>query len=160
MGGSGDVERVRVVFFGCLLALGLSFCPSVAYASDGFFGGLEDLTGTRQVEQEQNAYEERYQEDYEPELREVETAPSRELSEDATTVDYINDTVDKFNQFNRGSTTVTLFSGIRWFLFGTAGANMAALMLLPAAGIVFMWWGVRKSKNMIMNAFRKGKASL
>lgn len=157
------MERIRAFVCGFLLVLGVLFCPSVAYASDGFLGGLQDLTGTRDLEQQSGGYEERYLEGYEPELREVETAPSRALPEDATTVDYVNSTVDEFNSIRWGgsnSTPVTLLGSLR--NFWGAGSNsyslaMREILVITPIGLVFMWWGVRKVKNMIMNGFRKGR---
>lgn len=145
---------------GLLLALGLFSFPVTARASDGFLGGLEDLAGTRQVETEQRGYEESYQEEYSPELREVEGTPDRALPEEATTVDYVNDTVNRFNQVNYGSQTRSWLSMIIMLLGGNGaqlGVNMKEALLLPAVGIVFMWWGVRKAKSIVMNGFRKGK---
>lgn len=39
---------------------------------------------------------------------------------------------------------------------------VAVLATLVGAGIglVFMWWGVRKAKNSLMSAFKKGKMSI
>lgn len=158
------MERVRVVVFGWLLALGLLFCPSVAYASDGFFGGLEDLTGTREVDGETD-YENDYVESYVPELREVDYGPVRALPEDATTVDYVNDTLDSFNQLSWSGfgSSRSLLRSLQIFLGnGTTGSYgiMRDLIVLPAIGVVFLWWGVRKAIRVVMTSWKKGKASL
>lgn len=147
------MERVRVVVFGCLVVLGVWLCPLPAYAADGFIGGLEDLTGTRDVEQV--SYEDRYQEGYEPDLTEPVSVTRRELDEDATTVDYINDTVDSFNSVTWPSSSQSLLVSIQ-----TLFTRFRENVFLFAAGIVFMWWGVRKTVRMIMSAFRKGSASV
>lgn len=162
-GGCRDVERVRNAVCGCALALGLLFCPSVALADDGFIGGLQDLVGLREVETQQIGYEQEFQEGYEPELREVDNKPVRALPEDASTVDYVNDTVDRFNKVKYASGSRDLLTMIVMTLGGNSqglGLAMKVSLIAVSIGLVFMWWGIRKSKNMIMTAFRKGKASL
>lgn len=157
------MERVRVVFFGCLLALGLLFCPSAAYASDGFLGGLEDLIGVREVEVTED-YEQEYSDEYEPQLRadpaDSSTNALTELTEDATTVDYVNVTLDEFNKVQVGSNRVELRRAIQYMLGHYSGWAMPTLLILPAASLVFMWWGVRKCIQLVISSFRKGSLNI
>lgn len=127
--------------------------PTRAYASDGFLGGLEDLTGTREVDVGQD-YEREFLESYEPELV-TETPQSRDGEVPLTLQQQIEQTV-------RNGMTIT-FDERDWvpgaYYYGAFRAVL--LIVVPVAVLlVFMWWGVRKSKNVVMRAFRKGKASI
>lgn len=144
--------------------------PCRAYASDGFLGGLQDLVGAREIESVED-YESEYQDAYDPQLRldppDPGTNTLTELDEDATTVDYVNSTLQSFNKSGYPSSVsssgYSLLEGLQFFLgfrqSGVSNANRTQL-IIPAAGIVFMWWGVRKSIKMIMSAFRKGSMNV
>lgn len=141
--------------------------PARAYAADGFIGGLQDLVGVREVEALN--YEEDYLRDYEGVTRadppEPGTNTLTDLGEDATTVDYVNDTVDKFNSVKVGSGSFTWLQAVQVILGNPSSANshggiLRQLYILPAIGLVFMWWGVRKSLKIVMSAFRKGSMNV
>lgn len=38
--------------------------------------------------------------------------------------------------------------------------EVLAVLVGAAIGLVFMWWGVRKTAKVLMSAFRKGKLSI
>lgn len=38
--------------------------------------------------------------------------------------------------------------------------EVLAVLVGAAVGLVFMWWGVRKTAKVLMSAFRKGKLSI
>lgn len=38
--------------------------------------------------------------------------------------------------------------------------EVLAVLTAAAVGLVFMWWGVRKTTKVLMTAFRKGKLSI
>lgn len=38
--------------------------------------------------------------------------------------------------------------------------EVLAVLVGAAIGLVFMWWGVRKTARVLMSAFRKGKLSI
>lgn len=138
--------------------------PARAYADDGFLGGLQDLVGAREVEGVQD-YESEYLDEYNPQLRadppDAGTNTLTELDEDSTTVDYVNGTLDEFNKLPWGSGTRFSWLQSVQLVFGARnGANVAAFYLIPAVGLVFMWWGVRKSVKMLMSGFRKGSMNI
>lgn len=142
------------------VALVLLACPSVALAEDGslfdsFSGGFSDtVSGEARLSESDPVRD--YE--YEPEVREVEF---REV-EETTTQSSIEQVTNSFNRLGWGeNTTVTLYSAVRLFLGGANSSISPVALFLPvAAGIVFMWWGVRKAIRVLMGAFRKGKASL
>lgn len=112
--------------------------------------------------------EQLYQYEYEPEYVEDNTVRSAPvLDENATTVDWVNSTFDSFNTVNldTGSsiakrdllTSVRVFTGTT--SFGGFTGMKEYVVMIPV-GIVFLYWGVRKSVRMIMKALRKGGASL
>ena len=153
------MERVRVVVFGCLLALGLSFCPSAAYASDGFLGGLEDLTGNREVEEVKP--EEQWNESYKPILK-VQNEDEAELPEyeDGDDIGPIGSVVDSVQYIPLYTSKVHIVDMVRYFL-GSSGAEAGGLPLVGYAAVLFfVWWGLRKSLRVMMAAFRKGKANV
>ena len=41
-----------------------------------------------------------------------------------------------------------------------AVVEVLAVLVGAAVGLVFMWWGVRKTAKVLMSAFRKGKLSI
>lgn len=42
----------------------------------------------------------------------------------------------------------------------SAVVEVLAVLVGAAVGLVFMWWGVRKTAKVLMSAFRKGKLSI
>lgn len=38
--------------------------------------------------------------------------------------------------------------------------EVLAVLVGAAIGLVFMWWGVRKTAKVLMSAFKKGKLSI
>lgn len=110
--------------------------------------------------------EQLYQYEYVPDLNEVESVPVvRAVPDDATTVDWVNNTLDSFNglQYASGNNKVLLVEGLRRF-FGNSG-NAGSLaqrneLILPAIGIVFMWWGVRKAIRVLFAALKNRRMSV
>lgn len=97
-------------------------------------------------------------EDYEP--QEVDlygTQNVRAFPEDPTVTDYVNNTVDSFNTVNVLGGNRNILSAIRWFL--TAGMGRGSIPTV-AVLLVFVWWGVRKSKSIIWTAYRTGRLNL
>lgn len=136
------------------LVLVVFICPSVALAN------VEDYETALMTP------EQLYQYEYEPDVKEVESTPVvRALPDEATTVDYVNSTLDSFNSVKVGSANMSWIDAVRAVLGNSASGSthsgqLRALYIIPAIGICFMWWGVRKSIKVINKAWRKGKASL
>lgn len=110
--------------------------------------------------------EQLYQYEYVPDVEVRESTPVvRALPEDATTTDYINETVNSFNSVPVSSqnSSYTLLNTLRWLVgsFGSSqGDAMRNMIIVPAIGVCFLWWGVRKAVRIVMASARKGKASL
>lgn len=143
------------------VALALLACPTVALAEDGslldsFTGGFTDTVSGEARETNENDPVRDYE--YEPEVREVQTREVEETSPQSS----IEQVTNSFNRLGWGeSSTVTLYSAVRLFLGGAnSSVSPVALFLPVAAGIVFMWWGVRKTIRILMSAFRSGRMSL
>ena len=146
---------------GLFVSLALFVCPSAALAEDASLidslaGGLSDtVTGeTRSVEDVDPVRD--YE--YEPVLREVETRAVEEES----TQSAIERVTNAFNRLNWGeSSSVTLFSALRLFLGGASSSVSPVALFLPvAAGLCFMWWGVRRAISMLMAAFTRGRMTV
>lgn len=157
---ASTIVLVSVYGIALILSVLIVATPSRAYASDGFLGGLQDLVGVRDVESVEGL-ESSYTSDYQPVFGvnppDAGTNTLTSLDEDATTVDYVNTTLDSFNRVKIGNSNSSLQNGIRWLLQSTADG--VQFVVIPA-GLVFMWWGVRKSIQIIMSGFRKGSMSI
>lgn len=135
--------------------------PSRAYASDGFLGGLQDLVGAREVESVQD-YESDYIKEYNPDLGAVEPLVRDVGSDDETvdllpTVDSVNTTVNDIYRKNWfGTSSRTWLASLQFLLTSVYYAGFIPL----AAGLVFMWWGVRKCIQVVMSGFRKGSLNV
>lgn len=110
--------------------------------------------------------EQLYQYEYVPEVEVRESTPVvRALPDDADTTDWINDTVNSFNVVPLGSSRMSMQQWLAAFLgVSSSGSThsgiLRAMYIVPAVGIVFMWWGVRKVVRIVMASARKGKTSL
>lgn len=110
--------------------------------------------------------EQLYQYEYEPvyvEDNSVRSAPV--LDENATTIDWVNSTVDSFNSVKVGSANMNFLDAVRAVLGNSSSGSthsgqLRALYLVPAVGMVFLYWGVRKAIRMLFAAFRKSRASV
>lgn len=158
---------MRRIWLAFLLVLSVGFSvPSVALADDGlidsFSGGLQTLVSPEsvKVEETDSTPESVYLDSYEPVLVEEPVRSSREYDEDSTTVDYINGTLDEFNKVTWASASYSWLDSVRMFIGARYGSSTPQLFLIPAVGIVFMWWGVRKAIRMIKGAWYKGHASV
>lgn len=152
------MARRLVVLYALVVTL---FCPVCAYADEGlgssFLNGLNTTVHPEQYENTDVSYERDFNESYEPVLIENTAPVVRALPNDATAVDYVNNTVDSFNSIPfETSYHLTLLNTAQWFMGMFTGPNQAIFMI-PAIGIVFLWWGVRKAIRMIMASFRKGR---
>lgn len=129
--------------------------PSVARADplDSFARGLSDLSGNGT--NEQVTPEQDFIDSYEPRLL-GESGTGVTEYEEGDNVGPINSVIDRVNHVQIGNSNSTLQNGVRWLLQSTVeGQQFVALV----AGIVFFWWGLRKSKQMVMTAFRSGRLS-
>lgn len=153
IGGCRNVERIKGLVCGLLLAVGLLLSPTLALADDGFVGGLQDLVGVRDIDNLGEPVE------TEPEskgesLRAV-PLPKPELPEDPEMIDYVKyfmETVNRVPTSANGSSGFSMLDEAAWFI---------RVIIVPiVVGIVFLWWGVRKSVRMIFSSFRKGSASV
>lgn len=66
-----------------------------------------------------------------------------------------------------GETTVitssawqTVLTALQAQLSVSTVVEVLAVLTAAAVGLVFMWWGVRKTTKVLMSAFRKGKLSI
>lgn len=108
--------------------------------------------------------EQLYQYEYVPDIEVRENAPVvRALPDNATTVDYVNDTLDQFNKVQLGSSYQDYLGMLRALLGNSGGGPTLTIMrtvMTTAIGVCFLWWGVRKAVRIVMVSARKGKASL
>lgn len=128
--------------------------PEYAYADEGFIGGLQDLVGAREVEGFED-YESRYTSEYQPVLRDVETDPVEEV----TTSDAIETVVNRANTVSWPSTDYSLLRSIV-NLLGSNTSSVRNVIVVTAVALVFMWWGVRKTLDVILSAYRRGRLKL
>lgn len=109
--------------------------------------------------------EQLYQYEYEPVILEEEEftvrAPAAEV-EEATTLDSIVQVAERAQRVNYNNTTVSLISATRQvFTSAQSGTGyQTTALVITAAGMCFLWWGVRKAVRIVMASARKGKASL
>lgn len=101
--------------------------------------------------------EQLYQYEYEPVYVEDNTVRSAPvLGQDASTVDWVNNTLDAFNSVPwYSSTRYDLFTSVKTLLGGNA--NYQALVLAVPIGIIFLYWSVRKGVRMLVTAWKKGR---
>lgn len=65
-----------------------------------------------------------------------------------------------------GSTVITstawqsVLTALQTQLSVSTVVEVLAVVTGAAVGLVFMWWGVRKTAKVLMAAFRKGKLSI
>lgn len=137
------------------VALAVLLAPSLAFADDGFIGGLQDLVGTREVEQSAVPPEQEFVDDYEPVYAPLRSGDETEIEEGGE----IQSVIGAVNAVPISGTNRSLLDSIIT-LFGRSSGTYGALFIIPAAGLVFVWWGVRKALKMIMAAFRRGRASV
>lgn len=140
------------------MVLGITL-PTTAWASDGeegttgFLAGLDTLVNPDSAREIENDPVRDYE--YEPDLRagEGETA---ELPEEGSEIQSV---IDAANTVSWGANNGrTLFNSVRYFLFQN-NSTKEWLLLIPA-GLVFMWWGIRKSVHMLFAAFRSGRMTV
>lgn len=134
--------------------------PRVSYAQEidylqSFTNGFETLKG--ETQNQTVTPEQDYNESYVPQEVILNSPTVRELPEDATTVDYVNNTVNAFNGNSWSGATGGLLGDVRTFLLNP---TMQGNFLIPAVSLVFVWWGVRKTKSIIWTAFRTGRLNL
>lgn len=146
--------RIRwPVFVALALAL---LAPSPALADEvnpieGFTGGVEDLFSAEAREVESDP------------VRDYEYEPILRAGEDATTAlpeegQEIQSVVGAVNTVTwGGGVGRSLLDSIR-YLMGTNATGKEIFVIGPI-GLVFMWWGIRKTRNIIMNAWR-GRATV
>ena len=158
------MKLCRVFVF---MTLALLMVPRVALAEDvsyigSFASGFETLLG--RGENEQVTPERDYIESYEP--REVDDLPPLRAPSANTELDSmggIQQVVDRTNRIEWGTAgNPSLVRTLAYFLGNTGAGHsgeMRNMLILPAIGLCFMWWGVRKGLRMIFAAFRKGKAT-
>lgn len=159
---------MRRIWLALLLVLSVGFSvPSVALADDGlidsFSGGLQTLVSPESVKVEETAStpESVYVDSYEPVLVE-ELVRSEEIQE-LDGMGGIRQVVNQANRVGWGTNNITLRSAASLFLGSASNGSsldMRNMFLLPAVGICFMWWGVRKVVRMIKSAWYKGHASV
>lgn len=147
-----------------VLALLVVFArPKVSYAQEidylqSFGSGLQTLTG--ETQNEQVTPEKDFMQEYQPKVQEVQLRTEPTEGEELTQVEQISGvadawfTIPAFSQ-NMGPIQY-IVTVLMAFMSGSAGGRLVA----TAAGLVFLWWGVRKSKNIIMAAFRSGRLNL
>lgn len=134
--------------------------PGIAQAETdilgGFTSGVSDFVSPSN-EQVIVTPEKDYIDSYEPIFIEENSARLKVLPDNANTIDYVNNTVDSFNDIRwQGQQSGSILQTVRRFFLYQQG-----LLLLEAAiGIVFVYWGLRKVIRMIMSAWRKGHASI
>lgn len=140
------------------IALAVLLAPSLAFADDGFVGGLQDLVGVREVEQSTVTPEQDFTDEYEPAYTPLRSGDEVAIEEGSE----IQSVVNAANTVPWGSTLRIDLVGSILRLFTLSFGDAAGWARIPtvAAGLVFMWWGVRKALKMIMSAFRKGRASV
>lgn len=128
-----------------LLTILLFVTPTVAFAS------VEDYE-TALMNPEQ-LYDYEYQPVY------VVNEPLRvELDNESTTVDYVNSTLDSINVnpwINSAYHDMLGFI-IQFFYMSGTPASRRYMVIVAAVGICFLYWGVRKVKQILWSAF-KGK---
>lgn len=128
--------------------------PVSAYADDGFIGGLQDFFGEREVQQV--SPESDFIESYERQDVILSVPSTTPLDEDASTVDYVNNTLVSFNSVPWAIGNRSLIDSIYLYL---TNINRTTQYLTIAVCLVFVYWGARKAIRMIFAAFRKGKIS-
>lgn len=133
--------------------------PGIAWADTdilgGFTSGVSDFVSPKE-EQVIVTPEKDFNESYEPVLYEENQNSVRALPEDATTIDYVNNTIDSFNRVQWGQSQ-TLLGSIRVLFISV---NNAIGWITASIALVFMWWGVRKTIRMLMSAWRKGHETI
>lgn len=156
---SGLALKLPILSVLVTIALLVGFmAPTTAWASEGeeestgFLAGLDTLVNPESPGEVVNDPVRDYE--YEPVLRDG-NGEQAVLPEEGEEIQSVISVVNKNPFQNQGSYGNTLLGGIRQLSSGTNGT----LWIVPAIGIVFMWWGVRKVTRMILAAFRRGKAS-
>lgn len=153
---------LAVIAMSLFLTLSATVC---AYAEEGFLGGLQTLVDPDSAREVENDPVRDYE--YEPELRELEVREVGEGTEELTSLGGIQQVVERANQvsWHNDSNRTNLLTSLRYFLGATGGSgtiseNQKLILILPAIGIVFMWWGVRKVIHMLFAAFRSGRMTV
>lgn len=144
--------RVRAPAVVVLLALLLVLAPVRAYAAtdyvESFVSGWETLTVRK---------------DDAPASRQtmqVVQDGAQEGETQSVGIDSIASVVDAANSVKWGGNdgSFTLLNAIRTVYMGTT-VTKEIFVLMPI-GLVFLWWGVRKSVRILVKAFRRGRLSV
>lgn len=151
--------RNKSVWLVLAFVFSLFACPVSAYASplDSFSNGLHDFVSPDTETVEEVRYEQDFAESYVPQEVVLSAPATREYDEDSTTVDYVNGTLDSFNSVNWNIGDRSLVESLRLMFTNVATSTG---FIVVAVGLVFMWWGVRKSVRMVFAAFRKGRSNV
>lgn len=128
--------------------------PSVALAEeidylDSFAGGFDTFVNGR--ESDMVSPEQEFNDGYVPVLREVEEVEVEEEGVLGSIQSWVSNLKIPWgaNQFGP--------SNWFWYISGVLTGIYGLNIITIAIGLVFMWWGVRKAKHMIMTAFRSGR---
>lgn len=129
-------------------------CPTMARADevnyiDSFNSGFDTLKGT--VESEIVTPEDDFINGYNPKVLEVKTV---KVDEEPSILSQIQQFVNRGLAFYFGTSYVSLAG------YGSVMLLLRDVAVPVAVLFVFFWWGLRKTKNIIMSAFRKGRANV
>lgn len=135
-------------------------CPTMARADEinylnSLTNGFETLKGndiSETVTPESDFIEE-----YQPREVILSVTNDSALPDDATIVQQVNAMTDVFYRVPWGQHNFSMLQFLGVFFTNEAMRN---IFFVVAIGLVFMWWGVRKSLRVILSAFRKGQANV
>lgn len=145
--------RVRAPAVVVLVALLLVITPVRAFAAtdyvESFVSGWETL-----VARKEDAPASRNN------TLEVRQDVAQEGEHQSVGIDSIASVVDAANSIKWGGIdgNLTLLNAVRTVYTGSR--LLRELFVLVPIGLVFLWWGVRKSKGILVKAFRRGRLSV
>lgn len=155
------VRSVRVAAILAWSLFFLSFGSGIAYAEesvslvDGFSSGVQTLVHPDEVVSEQVSPEVDYAQSYVPVYAPLSTGEEVVVEDDSTAYRTVIDACNRVPWLAGGSSTgFSLLDSVRRFLMLTFTSTGGLTVVMAASGLVFLWWGLRKSLRMVMGAFR------
>lgn len=153
------MKRILVVVG--LLVMLVSPCSAYASPLDSFGNGLSDFVTPETGQTVETQYEQDYEREYTPVLREVQTVEVEEGDALSNIQGWIQSFKIPFNSAQYGPEN---WHGFLYSLFvsGYAGGVFPTVYSLAGGAAVFcmLWWGLRKAIRMLMAAFKGRKLNV